>query len=261
MNRSGRRSTDGEGPRQRRFRGPGISLALAGSLLLLLWAGAGSALATATATKAKWYAGPTESSVSELSGEQTLTAALIENPTIGKHFRMTAVFAPLTLTIEAGGVSCSKCVMSNEIHGVTGPGAIWQGRLVFSEAVVTSPANCQVTGGAITTNPLFFEADFMEGEGWRMRLYPEVGENAFNFSLENKGGTCGLAHTFTVQNVNFGAFANATGTFRTEQRLDFSPAISKAAAEQDWFFKGTGHPLETTGSLVLKAGGNYFGAK
>lgn len=239
-----------------------FSNALIASLLLLLAAGAGNAFATATATKAQWYVGATEGSTSILSGEQTLTASIAENPTVGKHFRMTTTFGPTTLTIEASGVSCSKCVMSNEIHGVSGPGAIAKGQLVFTEALVTSPLHCLVTGGSITTNASFFEADFMEGETWLMRTYPEVGENAFSFSLEDKGGiTCELAGTYTVQNVNFGAFENKTGTFRTEQRLDFSPAISKAAAPHAWVMKGTGTPFEVTGSLVLKDGGNFFGAK
>lgn len=247
----------------RRGRGVGRFVgALIATLGLLLVIGASSAMATATSTKAAWYTGATEGSVAELSGEQTLTAAIAENPTVGKHFRMTTTIGTKALTIEASGVSCSKCVMSNEIHGVSGPGAIWRGQLVFSEAVVTSPLHCLVTGGSIATNASFFEADFMEAETWLMRAYPEVGENAFSFSLEDKGGiACELAGTYTVQNVNFGAFENKTGTFRTEQLLNFSPKISKAAIKNAWWIKGTGVPFEVTGSLLLKAGGSYFGAK
>jgi hypothetical protein len=247
----------GQGRGIKRFAG-----ALIAALGMVLAIGAGTALATATATKAEWYTGASEGSVSELSGEQALTASIAENPTVGKHFRMTTMIGTKPLTIEANGVSCSKCVMSNKITGASGPGAIARGQLVFSEALVTSPLHCLVTGGSIATNVSFFEADFMEGETWLTRAYQEVGENSFSFSLEDKGGiTCELAGTYTVQNFNFGAFENKTGTFRTEQRLNFSPQISEAAVKNAWWIKGTGAPFKVTGSLLLKAGGSYFGAK
>jgi hypothetical protein len=223
-------------------------------VIVALAATAGNALATATTTKAEWYTGAKEGSVTTLTGKQPLT---VSAP--GKVELMFPI-AGLPIRMRASAVSCVECVMTNESSGQPGA-ATATGKLLFSGVIFTEPPTCKFKEGKITTEPLRFEADYMEGERWLLKIVPVSGEVALTLNIEKieAGKICPFEGSGTpVKNVNFGEFKAKTGSFALEQPVNFSLPISEEAGS-NWTFGP--QPFSLTGELDFKAGGSYFGVK
>jgi hypothetical protein len=240
---------------------------------LLMAALASSALATATTTKTAWYSGATAGSVSALTGKPTITAEIGEDPNVAKHFFFKTALEERSVSITTGTASCVECVVSNELTGLAGPEtAQIRGKLSFGEATVTvSEGHCVLAGGKLTTNTLMIETDYMEGETWIARMFPEFGPTPISFTIEKEGAlSCPVAGTYSVAGFQYAAFEAKTGAFQQEQTLHFSKAISSAASGETpgfpatWLVKAPKVRLfETYGTLKLKIGGAspYFGMK
>jgi hypothetical protein len=224
------------------------------AVFVALAAFAGSASAAATTTKAEWYSGAKESSVTTLTGKAPLTASAsgkleLMFPLAGSPQRM-----------QANSASCVECTITNEASGLPGV-ATGTGRLLFSEAsFVEGFGFCRFKEGKITSEPLRFEAHYMDEERWFMKISPASGEVAMTLNIESQtGSTCPYAGSGTpVKGVNFAEFKAKTGSFAAEQQIRFSEPISETGGSH-WMF-GT-EPFWLTGNLNLKAGGLYFGAK
>jgi len=226
-------------------------------VFVVLTATASSALATATTTKAQWKAGVSSGSVSALpAGGLPLSISLGKNPTVGEKFVMETTAYEAPISIEFSKVSCVGCKITNqdEVH----PGvAIGRGRLLFSGGHIGPPWNCAIEGGQVETDPLIFEAHYMEEAKWLLRISPAVGEHVFTIVPES---FCWLTN-LPVKGVNFGQFVNKTGVFATSQTLEFSPTISTAAGSS-WFGNPT-FTMRATGTLILKTAEAtpYFGVE
>jgi hypothetical protein len=207
---------------------------------------ASSALAAASEIKAQWKVGTKESSVSTLVGSAPLTVTLGKNPTVGETFVMETTIAGSMIPVKTvfGKVSCSECVITNEDPEHSGV-AIGRGKLIFSNGAIGEPWNCTIEGGKAESNPLIFEAAYMEEGKWLMRIKPASGEVVVG--IVPKG--CALGK-FPVKGANFGQFTNKTGVFATSQTLEFSPSISTTAGSS-WYVTES-MTMRTTGTLIFK---------
>jgi hypothetical protein len=213
---------------------------------------AASASATATLGEGRWFVGSTKSPVSELIIPQKLTASLGENPVVGEKFVIEILLSGgVVVKLEMSKVECSNCTITNG-GGATATGV---GKLIFSGGGIGPPWRCPLKGGKIETKTLAFEARYMEGEKWLMKVGPTSGE--FDFEIQPLEGC-----TFTsipVKGATFSEFQAKTGTFANAQTAVFSPAIS-AAAGSSW--QAGVWTVQTTGTFVLKTEGKpYFGVE
>jgi hypothetical protein len=218
---------------------------------------ASSALATATTTKAQWKVGTKESSVSTLVGGTPFTVTLGKNPTVGETFVMETTIGGSSIPVKTtfGKVTCPGCKITNEDPERPGV-AMGTGRLVFSGGSIGPPWNCSIEGGGAETNLLFFEAHYMEGGKWLMKILPTTGEIVMG--IQPKG--CALAK-FPVKGANFAQFTAGTGAFATTQALEFSPSISITAGSS-WTVSPS-MTMRTTGTLIFKIeeSGPFFGVE
>jgi hypothetical protein len=224
------------------------------AIFAALAAFAGSASAAATTTKAEWYTGATEGSVTTTTSSPALTAAAS-----GK-LELTVPYVGTPVKFQVGAASCVECTITNE--SALKPGAATgTGRLLFSGVVITSPAGpCRVKEGKITSSPLSFEAHYMAGERWFLRIAPVSGETALTLNIEGEPGrSCPISATGTpIKGANFGEFKARTSSFATEQSVLFSTPISELGGSHWSFF---GEAVSLAGTLNLKVGGLFFGVK
>jgi hypothetical protein len=215
----------------------------------------GSASAAATTTKAEWYTGSKETAVTTLTGKAPLTASAS-----GK-LELMFPLGGVPQRMQAKSASCVECTITNEASGLPGV-ATGTGRLLFSEAsFVEGIGFCRFKEGKITSEPLRFEAHYMSGERWFLKISPASGETALILNIESQsaGSICPYAGSGTpVKGINFAEFKAKTGSFATEQQILFSQPISETGGSH-WMFGS--EPFWVTGALNLKAGGLYFGVK
>jgi hypothetical protein len=238
-------------------RGPHTGRHLTTALVAIfaaLAAFAGYASAAATTTKAEWYTGSKETAVTTLTGKAPLTASAS-----GK-LELMFPLEGVPIKMQANSASCMECVITNEASWLPGV-ATGTGRLLLSEvSFVQPPGRCQFKEGKITSEPLRFEAHYMSGERWFLKISPASGEVALTLNIESQTGfICPFVGAGTpVKGVNFAEFKSKTGSFATEQQILFSQSISLTGGSH-WNFGP--EPFWLTGALNLKAGGLYFGVK
>jgi hypothetical protein len=224
------------------------------AIFAALAAFAGSAFAAATTAKAEWYTGTKEGSVATTTGSSALTAAAS-----GK-LELTVPFLGTPVIFQTGTASCVECTITNE--SALKPGvATGTGRLLFSGVTITSPPGiCRVKEGKIASSLLSFEAHYMAGERWFLRIAPASGETALTLNIEAiPGHMCTINSPNTpINGVNFGEFKAKTSSFATEQPVLFSAPISELGGSHWSFF---GESVSLAGTLNLQVGGLYFGVK
>jgi hypothetical protein len=240
-----------------RWRGPraGKNLAIAiVAVFAALAAFAGSASATATTTKAEWYSGLT-TEVTTMTGKQAITVSAPEK------VEMAFPIGGLAIKIRANAATCVECTITNESAGHPGV-ATGTGKLVFSEALFLEATTCKFKEDKITSQPLLFEAHYMQGEKWLLKISPVTGETDLTLNIEasKPGSICPFEGTgpTPVKGTNFGEFERKTGVVALEQPVRFSLPIGEEAGSH-WTFGSA--PFAFTGTLGFKAGGKYFGVK
>jgi hypothetical protein len=226
-------------------------VAAALAALAALAAVAGSASAAATTAKAEWYSG---SGLTTLAGSQVVTVSAPEK------VEMAFPIAGTSIKIRANAASCLECSITNS--SLMHPGvATGTGKLLFSEALFTEATTCKFKEDRITSQLLLFEAHYMQGEKWMLKISPVSGETDLTLNIEpsKSGFICPFEGSGTpVKGTNFGEFTAKTGVVAVQQPVRFSLPISEEAGSY-WTFGS--QRFAVTGTLDLKLGGVVFGVK
>jgi hypothetical protein len=238
----------GRGPRAGRH----FAIAIA-AIFAVLAVIAGSASAAATTTKAEWYTGFSPE-VTTQTGKQAISIATPAKAEMG------FTVGGFPVKFRANAVTCVECTTTNESTGLPGV-ATGTGRLLFTEVAFNEVPSCKFKEGRITSEPLLFEAHYMQGERWMLKIGPLSGTTDLLLNIEKAKpeSICPFegANT-TVKGTNFGEFESKTGVFALLQSVRFSLPISEEAGS-NWTFGSL--PFSFTSTLGFKAGGKYFGVK
>jgi hypothetical protein len=222
---------------------------------------ASSASAAVSTSAAQWYTGTGTGTT--LAGEQAITASIGTNSEVGAKFVLKSTIAGKTVELNATGVECVGCKISNaEVTSTAGKVAIGKGKIKFSGVTAVKPTGCTVrnktetgTAGVIETNALEVHADWMESTTAFQQFFPESGTTFATVYLG--GGECeAIEGPYNVTGTVWSQAANATGVQEASQANTFSPAIqTKAGAE----LKLGANKAELTGTGVFSIGGTAFG--
>lgn len=206
----------------------------------------GVILPEATQTAAKWYTGATEGGVTELAGSQAVTAEQIGSS------MLTATIGGQDIGIEANGVECVECKISNSPTGGSGTG-----KLKFTGVTVAYPANCGISS-TFKTNALTLAANWTQGEAALVRFVPTSGIESGYTTLELTGAACPVESTIIPRGTLFGKFKNPQGVQATSQTVEFNSTINSNAGGT---FHVSTEPATLTAIDVFKAGGLFFEVK
>lgn len=219
---------------------------------------ASSASATLATTAAEWYTGTTQTGVTTLITDRSVTAAIAEHSPIGKKFELTGVIGGTAITLTATGIECAGCEITNmEVTGHAGNVAIGKGKLVLTGVTEDVPTPCAVAGGKITTQPLTFHADWMHEGKWFLHFFPTTGSTFANFEITGASPPCPDG-SFKLTGSVYGEGRSGTNSFRTTQEVTFSPAIQTTVGGT--LALGT-QVANLTGTAGFQAGGQFFGVK
>ena len=205
---------------------------------------ANTAFGAATTTDVQWYLNG-----SSLSASQAVTSGLVGTATLETEVGETP------LKLASTGLECVDCTIFN-----FGSSAKGEGELKFTGVSVVTPSGCEVIGGAVQTNELKVDADYMIETKNYVRLAP-VGAAAALAGLTLKakmGKTCAISGPYLVKGSVFVKSQNATGVGATKQFVNSSGPINTEAGGELKF------GLETatlTGEAWFEAGGKSFETK
>jgi len=170
---------------------------------------AGNAFATATEKTAPWI---------DSAGEITGTPAVKLEKTENGVLKTTVSETPLTL--EATGVTCEGCTITNSAGKATA-----SGKIKFTGVKAVTPPSCKVPGETVTTKALSATADWMEGTTALVKFLPKEGATFATVTLEE----CAIAGNYNVTGSAFAAAVNPTGKLEADQEIVLTPAINSNA--------------------------------
>jgi hypothetical protein len=203
----------------------------------------GVALPEATQTAAKWYRGTTAGGVTELTGSQEVTAEQKGSST----FTATSETGQ-EYVINASGVECLECTISNSPNGGSG-----SGKLNLTGLTVGKPAGCSATFGSAK---LTLEANWVQGERALVKFRPTKGESTAFGTFAISG--CPQETNLVPKGSLFARLSGSLGMQATSQTLEFRPAFNNDAGGN---FRVGSEPATLTATDIFKAGGLYFGIK
>jgi len=197
----------------------GISLV---TVLAIAAVMANSASAAVSTTAANFWVAGVGPGTKTMTGS-AVTSAVLETTIAGTPVKL-----------ESAKFSCSGCkILNKEVTSKAGTIAFGEGKLVFEEAKVVTPAGCTVKGetgvaGTITTKALVIHGDWMdtntENQHAFVQFMPTAGTTLGQIQLSG-GGCEAISGTYNVTGTVFGESTNNTGVEAAKQELVFSPTV------------------------------------
>jgi hypothetical protein len=239
------------------------------SMALLGAVTANSAFAAAeTPAKSQWYVNAAKLAS---GGTEKVKCSVAEETGIGKNLQLTGTIgegAGIAVTLNATGV---ECVNHEGAVGANGTATINQegtsaqdrGRLKFTTVTVTTPANCAVKGGTVTTNPLKSELYIDSAE--KQTTFDRFEPTGTSFatveivSVPEGSGKCSVEGGRIAKGFTYGQAANKTGVEAVNQPLTFGSSVETTAGNGLTFAGNTAHLAGKVNNELVS--GSKFGAK
>jgi hypothetical protein len=242
------------------------------SMALLAGIAANSASAAAVTKPSRWYV----NGVGQNAGQVGTVKCNVEEETeIGKKLVLEGTVgegAGIKVTLTATGIECINHEGTPGANGTatlnqTGKGTVAEpyvaedlGRLKFTGVTVSTPPNCAVKGGTVTTNPL------------KSELYMDSADNTVTFdefkptgtsfatvpvvSVPEGSGTCSVEGERIAKGFTYGQAVNKTGVEAVKQHLTFGTSVETTAGNGLTFAGNPAH-LKGTVNNELTSGLKY----